>query len=152
MESLKGLLGTCSSLCKEDVKLSENGGDPFSDPDSVLVKRDLAKTAGHFAQFVDEGKDRDYWQHKFKGKYLVSNDIDHGVLDVHGLNVPFEEYDRVFQPGVIVKMSVVISTFRMINNETKGETVFAKLEPIQVKVVSQVEGIRGLSAGKPILL
>lgn len=152
LDHLKGLLYSSPSLAVDGAKLSENGGDPFSEIEAVLVKRDLAKTSCHFGQFVDEGDNRDYWQHKFKGKYLVCNPPDHGVVDVHGLNVPFEEYDRVLQPGAIVKMSVVITTFSMVNKEDKKETVFAKLEPIQIKGVNEGEAIRGLSVGKRILL
>lgn len=149
---MKDLLHASPSLGSQSAKLNENGGDPFSEFETILVKRDLAKTSCHYGKFIDEGDIRDYWQTQFKGKYLISNSIDHGVVDFNGQNVPFEEYERVLQPGAIVKMSVVISTFSMLNKDTKNESVFAKLEPIQVKVVSEGEAIRALSVGKPILL
>lgn len=151
-EHLSRLLHGSPSLCGDDVKLSLNGGDPFSEVDAVLVKKDLAKTSCQLGQYVDEGDTRDYWQHQIKGKNLVSNSIEHGVVDTHGVNIPFAEYERVLQPGAIVKMSVILSTFSMKKKDDTKEMVFAKFEPIQIKVVNEGKCIRKLGVGKPILL
>lgn len=152
VDVLKKLLESCPPLKGMDAALSSKGGDPFADPNSILLKRELVRVSTMGYPFELEEEKYKYWLEKLDGRHLIPNELPHGVQDIDASSISFEDYGNVLSPGAIVKMSVLLSAYVIRGREQEATAIYAKLDPLQVRVLANGEIAKSLKPGRAVRL
>lgn len=149
---MKKLLESCPALNEKDAVLSSKGGDPFAATGSILLKRDLARVSRLMFPFEGDENKHQYWLEKLDGSSVVPKELAYGVQDIQGHEVGFEDYGTVLCPGAIVKISILLSTYTLRGREQNGTSIFAKLDPVQIRVIANGEVAKSLKPGRAVRL
>lgn len=151
-ELLKDILITCPVLDNRTGVLSPKGGDPFNEPGTILLKRDLGRSSRLMFEFQGDEKKHQYWNEKIDGRFLIPNELTYGVQDIGGSDVSFQDYGNVVSPGAIIKASVILSVYTLKSRENGESTAYAKLDPIQMRVLANGEVATHLKPGRALKL